>query len=454
MKDTSLFSIPKPHVYTVTELTQAIKQILENEFSFIWVEGEISNVRSPLSGHLYFTLKDERAQLSCILFKNQRLWLKFEPEDGLKVVCQSKIGVHPPYGNYRLIVEYLEPKGYGALQLAFEQLKKKLEREGLFDPTTKKTLPFLPRYIAVVTSPIGAAIRDFLRVVLKKFPSLNIRIYPVRVQGEEAAKEIAEAIYDLNRLGWAEVIVVTRGGGSLEDLWAFNEEVVARAIHASKIPIVSAIGHEIDFTITDMVADVRAPTPTAAAEIIVQKKEDLEDFLEKTLKHLPHILKNQLETDKLHLTHLSKQLTNMCQQLITYRLQLDELSLAFLRVFRHVRERQKVLMKNLAQRFLLCFPKRYLEKNKERVRYLQKELMIHFNYLLEKKYRCLDEIKKGLNTLSPLNILKRGYALVFSFPEKKLIKSIKQVEIKENIIVKIIDGEIKARVEDKDGSTL
>jgi len=241
MEELSLFSVPQPKVYTVSELTQAIKEILEAEFPLVWVEGEISNARRPLSGHLYFTLKDEGAQLGAILFKNTQRWLKFELQDGLKVICQGRLSVYPPHGNYRLIVEYIEPKGYGALQLAFEQLKKKLAQEGLFAEEAKKSLPLLPRRIAVVTSPAGAAIRDFLRVLLKKFPNVNVRIYPVKVQGEGAAQEIAKAIYELNRLKWAEVIVVTRGGGSLEDLWAFNEEVVARAIYASEIPVVSAV---------------------------------------------------------------------------------------------------------------------------------------------------------------------------------------------------------------------
>ncbi|MDL1970819.1 MAG: exodeoxyribonuclease VII large subunit [Candidatus Desulfofervidaceae bacterium] len=452
MEELSLFSVPQPKVYTVSEITEAIKQILESEFPLIWVEGEISNARCPLSGHFYFTLKDEKAQLGAVLFKGQRRWLKFEPEDGLKVICQGRITVYPPHGNYRLIVEYIEPKGYGALQLAFEQLKKRLEKEGLFAEAEKKSLPLLPRRIAVVTSPVGAAIRDFLRVLLKKFPNVNVRIYPVKVQGEDAAQEIARAIYDLNRLGWPEVIVVTRGGGSLEDLWAFNEEIVARAIYASDIPVVSAVGHEVDFTISDMVADLRAPTPTAAAEMIIQKKEDIENFLTDSLSRLPRALKKQVETQKLNLNHLLKRLGSSKQRLDYYRLQLDDLSQSLFKTFAHIREKQRTKFNNLVRSLSLCHPKRQLQQYQEQLQQKQKEISLHFLHLLQQKQQYLHQMQQSLNALSPLNVLKRGYALAFTFPERKLIKSITQATPNMNILVRVADGEIKAKVEDKNES--
>ncbi|MCD6319982.1 MAG: exodeoxyribonuclease VII large subunit [Candidatus Desulfofervidaceae bacterium] len=452
MEELSLFSVPQPKVYTVSEITEAIKQILESEFPLIWVEGEISNARCPLSGHFYFTLKDEKAQLGAVLFKGQRRWLKFEPEDGLKVICQGRITVYPPHGNYRLIVEYIEPKGYGALQLAFEQLKKRLEKEGLFAEAEKKSLPLLPRRIAVVTSPVGAAIRDFLRVLLKKFPNVNVRIYPVKVQGEDAAQEIARAIYDLNRLGWPEVIVVTRGGGSLEDLWAFNEEIVARAIYASDIPVVSAVGHEVDFTISDMVADLRAPTPTAAAEMIIQKKEDIENFLTDSLSRLPRALKKQVETQKLNLNHLLKRLGSSKQRLDYYRLQLDDLSQSLFKTFAHIREKQRTKFNNLVRSLSLCHPKRQLQQYREQLQQKQKEISLHFLHLLQQKQQYLHQMQQSLNALSPLNVLKRGYALAFTFPERRLIKSITQATPNMNILVRVADGEIKAKVEDKNES--
>jgi len=438
MEELSIFSVPQPHIYTVSELTEDIRQILEEEFPFIWVEGEVSNARRPLSGHLYFTLKDEKAQILCILFKNQRKLVKFEPQDGLKVICQGRITVYPPHGNYRLIVEYLEPKGYGALQLAFEQLKKKLAQEGLFDTEIKKALPFFP----------------LLRVLIKKFPNVHVRIYPVRVQGEGAAQEIAQAIYDLNHLHWAEIIVLTRGGGSLEDLWAFNEEVVARAIHASEIPVVSAVGHEVDFTIADMVADLRAPTPTAAAEMIIQKKEDLENFLQEATKRFHRGLEKLLETAKLHLNHLIKRLGTPRQELITHRLRLDDLSLALLRTIKHRIEREQTAVQNLGERLLLSHPKRQIQSYRDTFQQRKTELMVHFTHLHQKHSQHLQEIRQRLNALSPLNVLKRGYALAFTWPEGKLIKSINQVEVGKNMVVKVVNGEIKAKVEEKDESTI
>lgn len=449
MEEISLFSVPQPKVYTVSEITEAIKQILESEFPLIWVEGEISNARRPLSGHLYFTLKDEKAQLGAILFKGQQRWLKFEPEDGLKVVCQGRITVYPPHGNYRLIVEHIEPKGYGALQLAFEQLKKRLEKEGLFEAALKKTLPLLPRRIAVVTSPTGAAIRDFLRVLLKKFPNVHVRIYPVKVQGEGAAEEIARAIYELNRLGWPEIIVVTRGGGSLEDLWAFNEEIVARAIYASDIPVVSAVGHEVDFTISDMVADLRAPTPTAAAEMIIQKREDIENFLTDAVGRLPRVLKKQLETNKLNLNHLMKRLGSPKQRLDYYRLQLDDLSQSLFRAFGHIKERQHTNFNNLARSLLLCHPGRQLQPYREQLRQKQREISLHFLHLLRQKHQHLSQMEQSLKALNPLNVLKRGYALAFTSLGERLIKSINQVSPGTSMLVMVADGKIKAKVEDK-----
>ncbi|MDL1955795.1 MAG: exodeoxyribonuclease VII large subunit [Candidatus Desulfofervidus auxilii] len=447
MEELSLFSVPRPHIYTVSELTEAIRQILETEFPFVWVEGEISNSRCPLSGHFYFTLKDDKAQISAILFKNQRRLLHFEPEDGLKVICQGRITVYPPHGNYRLVVEYLEPKGYGALQLAFEQLKKKLSKEGLFDQAIKKPLPVLPRRIAVITSPVGAAIRDFLRILFKKSQNIHVFIYPVRVQGEGAAKEIAQAIFDLNRLGWAELIVLTRGGGSLEDLWAFNEEIVARAIHASHIPIISAIGHEVDFTISDMVADIRAATPTAAAEMIGKKQEEFGIFLEDIYKRMIQTFKKQLETSKLHIEHFLNRLRR--PQLITYRLRLDELTQTLLRLQQHAQERRYTILKNLMERLLLCHPKRQLQKYSEIFSQKEKEIILRYKHLLSRKKQTLREMEQRLNALSPLNVLKRGYALAFSFPEKRLIKSVNQVNLGEKMLIKLADGEIRAKTEEK-----
>ena len=276
MKDSgSLFEEQSPKIYTVSALTEEVKDLLEEHFDFVWVEGEISNFRSPSSGHYYMVLKDEKAQIRAVMFRPQTRYLKFTPEDGMKVIVQGRIGVYQPRGEYQIILDYLEPLGIGALALAFEQLKKKLAAEGVFDEEIKRPLPFLPQRVAVITSPTGAAIRDFLKIIHRRFANIEIIVVPVKVQGDEATAEMVEALDTVNRELNVDVIVLTRGGGSLEDLWAFNQEQLALAIRASRIPVVSAVGHEIDITISDLAADLRAPTPSAAAELIVMEKESL-----------------------------------------------------------------------------------------------------------------------------------------------------------------------------------
>src|SRR5437899_3499917 len=266
---------PPRTLYTVSALTALLRVHIESAFPNIWVEGEVSNLRIPTSGHAYFTLKDAASQMRAVLFRSVGRSLRFALQDGMQLVCRGRVTVYEPKGDYQVIVEYAEPKGVGALQLAFEQLKARLAAEGLFDQARKRPLPFLPRRIGVVTSPTGAAIRDIVQVAHKRDPGITIVLDPVAVQGESAAGEIACAIEELNKMGGFDVLIVGRGGGSLEDLWPFNEEVVVRAIAASHIPVVSAVGHEIDFTIADFVADVRAPTPSAAAELVVRDRQDL-----------------------------------------------------------------------------------------------------------------------------------------------------------------------------------
>ncbi len=262
-------------VYTVSELTSQIRDLLEGHFPTVWVEGEVSNFKYHSSGHMYFSLKDETSQMQCVMFRSDNARLDFELKDGLQVVCFGRVGVYTIRGQYQLYVERIEPKGLGALQLKFLQLKEKLKNEGLFDEQRKRKIPFLPRRIGVVTSKDGAALQDILKVLSRRYQNAQVLVYPVPVQGEGAAPLIAEAIDDLNAGQCVDVLIVGRGGGSLEDLWAFNEEVVARAIYRSTIPVISAVGHEVDFTIADFVADLRAPTPSAAAELVLPLREDL-----------------------------------------------------------------------------------------------------------------------------------------------------------------------------------
>jgi exodeoxyribonuclease VII large subunit len=277
---------PQRKIYSVSDLTEEIRAVFEDQFPDVWITGEISNYRPAASGHCYFTLKDAKAQLRAVCFRNQARYLKFKPADGLAVIARGQLSIYEARGEYQLIVEFLEPAGLGALQLAFEQLKAKLAAEGLFALERKRPLPMLPRTVGIVTSPTGAVIRDMLRVLRRRFRNLNVVLYPVRVQGDGAADEIAQGIQCLNRQPSVDVIIVARGGGSLEDLWAFNEERLARAIAASNLPVISAVGHETDFTISDFVADLRAPTPSAAAELVVHRRQDFEAEIGQRLRRL------------------------------------------------------------------------------------------------------------------------------------------------------------------------
>jgi exodeoxyribonuclease VII large subunit len=286
MSQLPLNLVPERKLYTVAELSVAVKDLLESSFPDVWVTGEVSNFRAAPSGHYYFTLKDASAQLRAVCFRNQARYLKFKPQDGLSVIARGHLSVYETRGEYQLYVEYLEPAGLGALQFAFEQLKQKLAAEGLFDLARKKPLPVLPRAVGIVTSPSGAAIRDIVRVIKRRFPNMNIVLYPATVQGSGAAAEIVEGIEYFNQHPVVDVMIVGRGGGSLEDLWPFNEETVAHAIAASKIPIISAVGHETDFTISDFVADLRAPTPSAAAELVVHRKEDFLTEVENRVRQM------------------------------------------------------------------------------------------------------------------------------------------------------------------------
>src|ERR1700690_2290767 len=270
---------PGRRVFTVSELNTAIHGLLEREFADVWVTGEISGTRLAASGHYYFTLKEQDAQLRCVCFRQTARYLKFKPQDGVAVIARGRIDVYEVRGEYQLLVETLEPQGRGALQLAFEQLKKKLAAEGLFDPARKRPIPAFPRRIGIVTSPSGAAIRELLNILERRFPGLHIRLFPAQVQGEGAVEDVCRGIEHFGASGWADVLIVGRGGGSLEDLWTFNEEAVARAIAACPVPVISAVGHETDFTIADFVADLRAATPSAAAELVIRSRQEFDRHL-------------------------------------------------------------------------------------------------------------------------------------------------------------------------------
>ena len=392
----------KSHILTVTQLTHQIKDLLEGTFPDVWIEGELSNLSFPQSGHAYFTLKDEHSQIRAVLFRSAQRFLKFTLQHGMQVICRGRVGVYEPRGEYQLILEYIEPKGIGALQKAFEELKAKLEKEGLFDLARKKPLPLLPRSIGLITSPNGAAIRDMLRVLRRRHPRMRIVLYPVPVQGPEAAPEIVRALEYFNREQLVDVIITGRGGGSLEDLWAFNEEVVARAIHASRIPVISAIGHETDYTIADFVADLRAPTPSAAAEMVVESEESFRESI------------SSLE---------SRMVRSMLQNIELLRAS--------------VREKVRVLRD----------PRRALEQYSQRVDELFGRLATGLRHHLRRDRALLVSLIAGLDHLNPLGILSRGYSITKRTDDGAILKNVSGVKPGDMISTRLHIGEIVSRVE-------
>ncbi|MFH1640528.1 MAG: exodeoxyribonuclease VII large subunit [Candidatus Omnitrophota bacterium] len=420
------------HIYRVCEITKDIKLILENTFGEVWVEGEISNFRPASSGHFYFSLKDEQAVLAAAMFSRSNRDLKFKLEDGLKVICFGKIDVYPPRGQYQLIVDKIEPKGIGSLQLALEQLKEKLEKEGLFAPEHKKPIPYLPSRIGVVTSLSGAAIRDILKVLDRRFSDVHIIINPAQVQGDKAKEEISEAIKDLNRLNerltsqeHIEVMIVGRGGGSIEELWAFNEEVVARAIYNSRIPVISAVGHERDWTIADLVSDLRAPTPSAAAELVIPRKEELRskthDLTQGLNRSFLDIVSNQKDATEDLLHRLVLGIENIL------KLSTNELESA----------RRKISLLN---------PAILIRQHKERIIDLARQSCIRLQHFLELRHAVFNTAAEKLDSLSPLNILSRGYSIAFKMPENTIVKDAKFVKIGDAVKIKLHKGEILSQV--------
>jgi exodeoxyribonuclease VII large subunit len=395
----------KSHILTVSQLTAQIKNLLEGAFPEVWVEGELSNLSIPQSGHAYFTLKDEHAQVRAVMFRSSLRFLKFTLQHGIQVLCRGRVSVYDPRGEYQLILDYIEPKGIGALQLAFEQLKARLDKEGLFDLDRKKPLPLLPRRIGIITSPTGAAIHDMLRVIKRRHPRMHILLYPVPVQGIDAAPALVEAIRHFNSEKNVDVMIIGRGGGSLEDLWAFNEEPVARAIAASNIPLISAVGHETDYTISDFVADLRAPTPSAAAEMVVESEERFRDTI--------HALEARL-------------IGSMEQMIETARASLRE----------NIR--------------LLGDPGRRLEQVVQRVDELVRRMALGLRQHVRRDRAQLTSLTAGLDHLNPLGILSRGYSITRTMPEGVILKDAAAVTPGDLISTRLHEGEVVSRVERRD----
>jgi exodeoxyribonuclease VII large subunit len=426
-------SLVKPDkIYTVSEVTRMVKMELESAFPLLWVEGEISNFHRHHSGHLYFTLKDETSQLRTVMFRGEAGKVPFELEDGLQVVARGRINVYEPRGEYQLIVELLEPKGKGALQLAFEQLKEKLKKEGLFDSALKKKLPVLPKKVGVVTSPRGAAIVDIIRTLERRFARLHILLYPAKVQGEGAAEEIVEGIDYLGSLPDIDVIIVGRGGGSIEDLWAFNEEKVARAIYRCAIPVISAVGHEIDFTIADFVADIRASTPSVAAEMVIEEEESLRERIENLEKRLVHNQKFVLQEWKHEVFSLAQHraFQNMRIKLLNLEQKVDDLEM-----------RAWSAIKDMQQK---------ISEDKSRAELMEEKIRNALKEVLQQLQARWETLSVQLHNLSPLNILKKGYALCWKDGGQYLVRRIDEVEKEKEMSVSFFKGEFTCLVKDVD----
>ncbi len=446
MMEDNIFSEYKK-ILTVSELTLQVKKYLEKGFEEVWLEGEISNFRSPSSGHCYFTLKDDTSQIRAVIFRFMGRYLKFQPENGLQIICRGRISLYEPRGEYQIILDYMEPKGVGALQIAFDQLKEKLEKEGLFDPEHKKPLPFLPTTIGVVTSPTGAVIKDIINVIGRRFPNVALLINPVKVQGEGSSQEIATAIEALNRIPGVDVIILARGGGSLEDLWSFNEEIVARAIYHSTIPVVSAVGHEIDFTIADFVADLRAPTPSAAAELVVRDKKELARLIASLSDRLRNRIVQVIETEKQQSPFLQKRLPDLRLRLGDLHLRADDLKTRLApRVLHLLRLRQEML-KGQRVRLLLRNPRLIIEDACKRVTLSEKGLTNGIRLVIQQfRQRCAT-YAGALDGLSPLNVLQRGYSITRLLPSYQIVKESTVLSPGDRVNVVLGKGDICCTVE-------
>ena len=487
--------MPRRRLWTVSELNEKVRVVLEGALREVWVEGEISNFRPAQSGHLYFTLKDARAQIRCVCFRDQARGLKFRPEDGLHVTVRGSLGVYAARGEYQIYVESIEPVGLGALQLAFDQLKERLSKEGLFDPAGKKPLPAVPRRIGVITSPTGAAIRDILQVLARRFASAHVQLYPVKVQGDGAAREIVEALRYFNIRESVDVLIVARGGGSLEDLWAFNEEIVARAIFDSRIPVITGVGHETDFTIADFVADVRAPTPSAAAEMVIRTRQEFEQQIAEAHRGLVRRMQYLLSEWRHQVRDLETHRGFRRSEILIRqrRQQVDEYSTALARnlrrrldgsrhrltsarssvaafdlrgrtrAWRAKLERQSaglwvaldraVVVKrrrlNTAQMHFASLDLRgRVGKLRRQLERGAGELAARMDRLLVARRRRWEGGDLKLRERSPYELLKRGYAIVYD-AAGKAVRSVDEVAVGDAIGVRLAQGQIDATVRGK-----
>jgi len=447
MEQLALAWEPLRRTYTVAELNARIRMLLDSEFDDVWVAGEISGCRMAASGHCYFTLKDKEAQLRCVCFRASLRYLRFKPQDGMAVLARGRLDVFEARGEYQLLVEVIEPQGHGALQFAFEQLKRKLAAEGLFDTARKRAIPKLPRRIGLITSPSGAVIRDILQILERRFPGLHLRLYPVLVQGEGSVEGVCRALEFFGSGGWAQVVIVARGGGSLEDLWTFNEEAVARAITASVVPVISAVGHETDFTIADFVADLRAPTPSAAAELVICTRQDLLDQIAASQQKLLQAARYRIAMAmrRLHQQGLDRMQATLHRSIGRRQQRIDELEY-------RIRNRMRDEIASRRRRFDALVMR--LRRQDLRLRFADARRRIEAaNAAMEHRMRlrltrlrgCLEPLIVHLTQLSPLTILDRGYAIVTN-DRGEIVKRPNQAAIGTNVGIRLAQGRLIAEI--------
>ncbi|MBT2656529.1 exodeoxyribonuclease VII large subunit [Bacillus sp. ISL-18] len=442
--------MPEQRYLSVNALTKYIKRKFDADphLREVHVRGEISNFKQHSSGHMYFTLKDEKARILAVMFAGQSRFMKFSPENGMKVIVKGEISVYEPSGQYQIYIREMQPDGIGELFLAYEQLKQRLEAEGLFAPETKKAIPLYPRTVGVITSPTGAAIRDVITTIKRRYPIANILVFPALVQGENAAPSIVKAIEKANKMKEIDVLIVGRGGGSIEELWAFNEELTARAIFSSNIPIISAVGHETDFTIADFVADLRAPTPTGAAELAVPHIEELVDRVLQRQTRLIRVMSAKFKFENERLSRVKKSYAfRYPHRLYEQKLeQVDRLTEGLKRGVSRLSavkiEQHETLSKRLQRRH----PKEGLLEAKKRFERTQKDLNRTVTQIYEKKQTEFDRILSTLQALSPLKIMERGYSLAYT-EDNRLVKSVKQVKSNEQVQIQLSDGSLFCNVE-------
>ena len=438
---------PPRHILTPSTLNRLVRGLLEDALPLVWIEGELSNVARPASGHLYFTLKDSGAQVRCAMFKTKSMGLRFKPADGAHVLCRARVGLYEPRGEFQLVVEHMEPAGEGALQREFERLKAQLDAEGLFAQERKRPLPHFARRIGVITSATGAAIRDVLSVLSRRWPLVEVDVLPVPVQGREAPPAIGSMLRKASASGRYDVLLLTRGGGSLEDLWAFNDEQVARAIHASVVPVVSAVGHEIDFSISDFVADLRAPTPSAAAELLVPDVLALRRHLEQLNRRIVAIHERGLHARIQRIDHLLVRLQAQRPQarLARDRDRLLQLHRRLLACREAHLTRKTVRLERVYARLLAQHPRQRLALLKQRLEQHALHMRHMIEHKLERERLNLQQTARAMHAVSPLATLERGYAILFD-ADGKVVRSAQNVAVDTPLKARLADGELSLRV--------